>query len=517
MTSKIKPGKVGLTRAALYLRFSTGEQGQNAYTTIDAQREFLTPWAMQQGYTTVAEFADEARTGTNLKRPGYRSLLTAAQEKQFDVVIVTFMDRLGRGKQFTIAEYELGQAGARIVTALQTFSNDTGGYISQSARQMVDGIYPRLVSEWTTAKLAAMFAQGYHCGGRAPFGYRTVPIGMAATVDGKMPPKRLVPDDAAAEIVRECYRLAADGESKADVRRYLFDQTGEWWNYNRINRVLSSRVYRGVATWGQHVNEAAHLPLVDETLWQEAQTALAHGATETHFRVPRDSHYYLAGRVRCACGRTMSPYWAKGRGGKQYRYYQCMGKRTVECKGQVSADTLHQTVFVEAAAMARSPWRVRGVLEAARKLLPDLVEAKKDATRYRREAERLNRERDRFKAAIRVAPASALKTLTEQLGELETEVAANARRLVETEAAQVQTKAPTLEQCQSLLARLGELWGVATDEERKELAPLLVQSVTVQSGADKPTVTTDYYLLAATPDLRSLRGAVRLNGEEKGG
>lgn len=507
-------------RAGLYLRFSSQEQGQNTYTTIDAQRQFLTAWAAQNGYTVVCEFADEAKTGTTLNRAGYRALRQAAGDRAFEVVIVTYMDRLGRGKAFTIAEHELSQAGVQVITALQTFTSDTGGYISQTARQMVDGIYPRLVSEWTVSKMVQMLAQGYHCAGRAPFGYNAVPVEVAYLDEGKKPPKRLVPDAQAADVVREAFRRAADGETKAAIGRYLSDMTGEEWRTDKTSRLLSSRVYRGVATWGQgpnRTNETAHLPLVDETLWQEAQAALNEKSPLHRERITGQAEYYLAGRVKCSCGRNMTSYWARGRGGIVYRYYQCMGTRSAECKAQVSASALHDAVFMEASALARVPWRLRQTLEEARRLLPDLNEAKRDAVRLRREGERLKRERDRFVAALRVSPTSAIQTLSIQLGEVETAIKTNAVVLADVEAvSRAANVVPTTEECQAILSRLGRAWAVSTDAEKKEIAPDLVQSVTYHAGRS-PRVTARYYVLdSGSDEMREGRLPVRLRVTKQG-
>lgn len=497
---------------ALYLRYSTGEQGDQQYSTIDAQREYLTRWATENGFRIVAEFVDEARTGTNLKRPGYRAMLEAAQKGEFANVAVTFMDRLGRGKTFDIAEYELGKANIRVVTACQVFTEDTGGYIGATARKMVDGIYPRLVRDWTEAKILSMLKAGYHCAGRAPFGYEAVPVAHAAE-EGKNPPKRLIPNGNDAEIVREAYRIFSDTQSQAEVRRYLIGATDQTWSFDRIERLLTSRTYLGVATWGRHINEAAHLPIVDKDLWEEVQAAF--NEPKRSYSDPdrqRDAAYYLRGRVYCDCGRKMTPYWSKGRNGTKYRYYQCMGHRDFSCpwRGQVAADTLHKVTFVDMADLARSGWKLRQLLTAARERMGDVSEARKTVFQMRREVKRCENERDRFVAALRVAPRSAMMTLTKQLGECEISLEHANARVQAAEREAESCALPSIDECQVLLSRVGEAWAGATEEERGEIATLTVDRITVC----KDNVAVIGYYEA---DMRFLRGEVSVPALVKGG
>lgn len=501
-------------RAVLYLRYSTQEQGDNLYTTIDAQRSYLLDYAAKNDYVVVGEYLDEAISGRTLKRKGYKAMRTGARAKAFDAVLITFMDRLGRGRAFTIAQYELGEYGVAVVHALQDFGQGVGGYIHQSARQMIDGVYPELVREWTEAKIVWMLKEGYHCCGRPPFGYDSVPVEVAVE-DGKHPPKRLVSNQQQTAIVIEAMRRAADREGKASVRRYLVEVTGETWSYDRVTRLLTNRVYLGEARWGQHVNTSAHLPIVDAALFNEVQEAIRTESKgrQTHPQGP----YYLRSLVRCSCGRTMTPYWSKGRSGEKYFYYQCMGYRTLECRRQVSAPALHSTVFVESAAIGRSPWRTRQALSEAREKLPSLVETRDALVRLRREASQVSREKDRFIAAIRVSPTSVIPTLTVELSKVEENLRSLKARIAAEEKTSRDASLPTIEECQKLLTRLGEIWSAATEEERCAMAPLLIDDVVVYDTyaitGFKSTFRTDPASLA---DLWSTRGRVRALTDDEG-
>ena len=75
-----------LRRAALYERISIEEQ-QEGYSIQEqsiANRQF----AEHKGWVVVGEYVDEGYSGTNDRRPAFRTLLSDARRKRFDVVIV---------------------------------------------------------------------------------------------------------------------------------------------------------------------------------------------------------------------------------------------------------------------------------------------------------------------------------------------------------------------------------------------------------------------------------------------
>ena len=80
------------TRAALYLKVSTGEQ------TTENQRLALQAVAEKRGWTIVEVFEDAGISGTRGRdrRPGLDAMLKAAARAQFDVVLCWSIDRLGR-------------------------------------------------------------------------------------------------------------------------------------------------------------------------------------------------------------------------------------------------------------------------------------------------------------------------------------------------------------------------------------------------------------------------------------
>ena len=85
-------------RVALYSRVSTAQQ------TTENQRLELERVAAARGWNIVQTFTDEGISGSKGRdeRPGLDALLKAASRRQFDLIAVWSIDRLGRSLQHLV-------------------------------------------------------------------------------------------------------------------------------------------------------------------------------------------------------------------------------------------------------------------------------------------------------------------------------------------------------------------------------------------------------------------------------
>jgi DNA invertase Pin-like site-specific DNA recombinase len=85
-------------RVALYSRVSTAQQ------TTENQRLELERVAAARGWNIVQTFTDEGISGSKGRdeRPGLDALLKAASRRQFDLIAVWAIDRLGRSLQHLV-------------------------------------------------------------------------------------------------------------------------------------------------------------------------------------------------------------------------------------------------------------------------------------------------------------------------------------------------------------------------------------------------------------------------------
>ena len=263
-------------RYALYVRCSSDDQKHKDFSTTEVQEGLNRAFVQEKGGLVAGLYKDEAVSGTTLARKGYSQLLADAQAGKFDAVIVTYMSRLGRGRSFVIAEYELEKCGVRVEMVKEQFTDDIGGYMGKNMTNVMDGIYAYQVRQWTMTKMEAMVAAGYFPGGYPPFGLIKVVASDAAGFHraGNDPPKRLVPDPEAADIVRQAFALFLEARSLAEVRAYLNSVTDRTWTTTRAKAMLMNEAYKGALVFGQWRNEAAWEPVVSRDTWRPLRAHL---------------------------------------------------------------------------------------------------------------------------------------------------------------------------------------------------------------------------------------------------
>ncbi len=89
---------------------------------------------------SVKEYVGEARKGLNLDRPIVQQMFRDAAAGLFDMVVVTFRHRLGRGDAYTNARYELGKHKVSVDLVKEAFGADLAGYYQEKCTNIVDGV-----------------------------------------------------------------------------------------------------------------------------------------------------------------------------------------------------------------------------------------------------------------------------------------------------------------------------------------------------------------------------------------
>ena len=139
----------------------------------DIHRALTTGWLAERGTMPVTVYVDDGVSGTKTERPELNCLVRDAVAKHFDVVVVSYMSRLGRGDAYTIIENDLRRLKVRVELVKEKFTNDTTGYMAKKMQNLLDGAYPVMVRDWTLTKMEDMFHQGFFVGGAVPFGCKT--------------------------------------------------------------------------------------------------------------------------------------------------------------------------------------------------------------------------------------------------------------------------------------------------------------------------------------------------------
>lgn len=489
-------------RYAIYSRCSSDDQAHKDFSTIDVQDDLNRRYVQGKGGTVAGAYKDEAISGTTLKRKGWQQLLSDAKAGLFDAVIVTYMSRLGRGRAFVIAEYELENCGVRVEMVKEQFTDDIGGYMGKNMTNVMDGMYAFQVRQWTMTKMEAMVNAGFFPGGCPPFGLMKVTADEAAYFHkpGHEPPKRLAPDPVTAPLVRQAFALFLESGQQAKVREYLNAVTTRAWTTTGVKNLLTNPVYRGDIVFGQWRNEGAYEAAVDPATWEAVQAAIAARLYRPAREKADDFIYYLHGRVHCphcGCPYTQTSAWGRS---SRVHYYICQTANRTASRGRVGLDNrvcpvgrvnavrVHATVlhYMDYAARHRSVMHKLiaqsagwGSADEAQKALRGQLGKQKQSLEMRIA--------NYVKAIGDGRDSPALMAALEKV-EAEREIVMRQMEVADQEITAATIKRPTAAQVQEAWGNVGRVWPVLTEEERTDLLSTMVQSVEV---TEKESVTLE--------------------------
>ena len=264
-------------RLLSYIRVSDvrGREGP-AFISPDEQREKCAAFASAMGHTIVDEGEELDRSGGDMSRPVFISLLERIEAGEADGMIVAKLNRFARSNVGAWQALErIKGAGGELLSVEENIdtSTATGRFLRDFMLIAANWERERIGEQWLSARTRAV-GRGIHVSRHIPPGYKRLPKSTNPETD-----RRLVPHPEHAEAVQTAFTMAARGEPYARIAEYLTRKkvpiggNGQsLWEANRIKRLLANRVYLGEARSGQGiVNPDAHKPLVSELTWTLAQ------------------------------------------------------------------------------------------------------------------------------------------------------------------------------------------------------------------------------------------------------
>lgn len=196
-------------RAAVYARYSSENQRPES---IDDQVAACRRLASQRGFRVLEDhvYADQAQSGARTDRLGLSALMSAAQNKQFDVVLVDDLSRLARDNYLMLSVIaELHFEGVRVVSVADGLdSNDEEATLGIQIRGIFNELQLRDLKKKTLRGQLGQKQRGFSVGERT-YGYRSVPFGTIR-MDKKGRPR---PDGYKMED-----RAARGGHRPADLQ-----------------------------------------------------------------------------------------------------------------------------------------------------------------------------------------------------------------------------------------------------------------------------------------------------------
>jgi site-specific DNA recombinase len=334
-------------KAVIYCRASTDKQE----TSCDQQEAACRVKAKELGATVTAVFKDDGNTGSDESRLAYQRMLTAANDKEFDTLLLWKLDRLNRdAPNREKATRRIEMHGVRIVT-YKDYDSSQGSLKTRKLARGVDG----LIGEYFINNLREevhrgqdhKFSKGFWVGGSV-YGYKLEPVYSETKLDANGKPEQTATaikiDPAQAKIVREIFERFAAGASPnaiaKDLNKRNVPSPGSTWK--RVQRrcdgwarsgirvmienpIYAGTLYRNRSQWvkpedGKRrirkertkddlrgtVGNAPHLAIVKETTWKLAQQRM----NINRVKKPGDKRlisggkavYMLSGILKCGCG-----------------------------------------------------------------------------------------------------------------------------------------------------------------------------------------------------------------------
>jgi site-specific DNA recombinase len=320
-----------LIRCAIYTRKSTEEGLEQAFNSLDAQREAGEAFIASQqgrGWKPVADrYDDGGFSGANIERPALRRLLEHLDQGKIDCVVVYKVDRLSRSLlDFARLMERFDRRGVNFVSVTQEFNTTTSmGRLTLNILLSFAQFEREIIGERTRDKLSAARRKGKWIGGWPVLGYDIH--------DG-----RLVVNEPEADEVREIYRIASAApslESVVETCRQRGYQTKSWstkagkshpsrpFHRMTLRLLLSNVLYTGVVAHKGTVYPGEHARIVDQQLWERVQQPLQLRSAAQRGKRHRQQRSPLAGLVLCAeCGRPLHCTHTR-RHGERYQYYAC--------------------------------------------------------------------------------------------------------------------------------------------------------------------------------------------------
>ena len=197
----------------LYCRLSNEDKLEGESNSIQNQRELLTKYAQDHGYTNLKILVDDGYTGTNFQRPGVQEGFELVKQGLVGCWLCKDLSRFGRD-YLTVGQYTdiiFPSYDVRFIAVNDGVDSQRGdGEGFAAVRNLFNEWYPRDTSKKVRISLHQRGTSGKHLG-KPPYGYRTDPADK----------DHWIIDEDAAPVVKRIFDLAIDGKGPEQIARIL--------------------------------------------------------------------------------------------------------------------------------------------------------------------------------------------------------------------------------------------------------------------------------------------------------
>jgi site-specific DNA recombinase len=339
------------SKAYAYARVSSESQADRG-TSIQSQLELVRSYAKKNNIQIIKEFVDEAETATTDNRPQFQEMISLSRTNPqgIDAILVWKLSRFARNRTDSVVYKKLlSKQGIRVISISEPIEDTPEGRILEGMIELIDNYYSETLSKETMRGLRQTALQGYHCGGRPPYGYnlKAVTVGNSVKKVWEINPKE-------AEAVKIIYKMHAEGYGYDDIIRKLEElnyspKNSKTWGRSSISEILRKNCYSGTNYFNTrkrkelgkriHIREAKDslewIPIkvpqiIDEETFRIVKEKMAKRKFQT---VRKSTTQILSGLI--VCGKCEQPYVIGDYYLGKYPYYRCSTKMK---KGKETCD-----------------------------------------------------------------------------------------------------------------------------------------------------------------------------------
>lgn len=306
-------------RVVLYMRYSSDHQTEQS---IEGQQRVCRAFCEQQGYTIVDTYIDRAFSAykDTEKRVAFLKMIKDSEKGLWDAVVVYKLDRFSRNR-YDSATYKakLKKNGVRVISATENISENPEGVILEAVLEGMAEFYSKELAQKINRGMIESAYKCHNLGGHIPLGYN-------------IENKKLVINDAEAEIVREAFREYANGSTVADIcdafnNKGYRTAKGAKFNKNSFRSMFKNERYIGIYSFKDIRIEGGVPAIIDKETFDIVQKRLKINALAPA-RGKAKVDYLLSQKMYCGrCGKLMIGDTSTSKTGKKHHYYSCSSKK----------------------------------------------------------------------------------------------------------------------------------------------------------------------------------------------
>lgn len=321
----------------IYARYSSSNQKE---TSIEAQMKECYEYAKQNKYNVVGEYIDKAMSGTSDNRVDFQRMINDSNKKQFEAILVYQLDRFSRNR-YDSATYKskLKKNGVKVLSVREHISDDASGILIESVLEGMAEYYSAELAQKVTRNMRLNAEKCLSNGGAVPLGI-------------KIENKKYVIDHNTAHIVKEVFKMYANGQTIAEIVNYLNSKnyktaSGREFNKNSLNRLLQNKKYIGIYKYGDIEIKDGIPRIIEDSLFYKVQEILGKNKL-ARARTKAKEEYILTTKLFCGkCKSAMIGICGtSGTNNVVYHYYICKESRKKKCNKKMISKTYIEDIVI---------------------------------------------------------------------------------------------------------------------------------------------------------------------------